>query len=71
MGGGFLMFYNHGDEPNVEFEDGPEPETISVIALRDIAAGEELTYDYDIELWFTPIAAEPPRHRHTRGRQHG
>ena len=54
MGGGFLMFYNHSDHPNIEFCTGPDPETMSVIALRDIAAGEELVYDYGIELWFTP-----------------
>lgn len=54
MGGGFLMFYNHSERPNIEFRTGPDPETMSVIALRDIAAGEELVYDYAIELWFTP-----------------
>lgn len=63
MGGGLLMFYNHSDEPNVEFTDGPEPETMSVIALRDIVAGEELTYDYGVELWFTPAPPEPTSHR--------
>jgi uncharacterized protein len=52
MGGGMLMIYNHSRAPNIEFHTGPEPETMSVIALRDIAAGEELTYDYDVPLWF-------------------
>jgi SET domain-containing protein len=63
MGGGLLMFYNHSDRPNVEFRTGPEPETMSVVALRDVAAGEELTYDYGITLWFTPAppGGEPPR----------
>jgi len=60
MGGGLLMFYNHSDEPNVEFHTGPEPETMSVIALRDIAAGEELTYDYGVPLWFTPAPSAAP-----------
>lgn len=54
MGEGLLMIYNHSGHPNVEFETGPEPDTMSVIALRDIAAGEELTYDYGIALWFEP-----------------
>ncbi len=54
MGGGLLMFYNHSVRPNVEFQTGPQPETMSVIALRDIAAGEELTYDYGVPLWFVP-----------------
>jgi SET domain-containing protein len=58
MGEGLLMIYNHSDNPNIEFETGPEPDTMSVIALRDIAAGEELTYDYGVALWFdaAPVA---------------
>ena len=55
MGGGLLMFYNHSGQPNVQFREGPEPETMAVIALRDIAAGVELVYGYGIELWFTPL----------------
>ena len=54
MGGGLLMFYNHADDPNVEFRDGPEPETMSVVTLRAVRAGEELAYDYGVPLWFTP-----------------
>ena len=55
MGGGLLMFYNHSDDPNIEFETGPEPETMSVITLRDVEAGEELTYDYGVPLWFEKL----------------
>lgn len=55
LGGGLLMFYNHSSQPNVELRDGPEPETMSVFALRDIRAGEELVYDYGIDLWFRPV----------------
>jgi SET domain-containing protein len=58
MGCGLLMIYNHSDEPNIEFRDGPEPESMSVFAIRDVAAGEELMYDYGVPLWFTPA---PPR----------
>ena len=54
MGCGYLMIYNHSARPNIELEDGPDPDTMSVIALRDIMAGEELTYDYDVALWFQP-----------------
>jgi SET domain-containing protein len=61
MGGGLLMFYNHSAEPNVEFHTGPDGESISVVALRDVAAGEELTYDYGVPLWFTPAAADARR----------
>lgn len=56
MGEGLLMIYNHSSDPNVEFETGPEPDTMSVIALRDIAEGEELTYDYGVTLWFEAAA---------------
>jgi SET domain-containing protein len=56
MGCGLLMIYNHSAHPNVEFTDGPEPDTISVVALCAIAAGEELTYDYGVELWFKEAA---------------
>lgn len=36
-----LRFINHSKEPNVEYQDD-----LSVIALRDIRPGEELTHDY-------------------------
>lgn len=42
-GTGVLRFLNHSRSPNVEF-DGPE-----LHALRDIAAGEELCFDYGEE----------------------
>ncbi len=54
LGGGLLMFYNHSITPNVLLRDGPEADTMSVFAARDIRAGEELVYNYDIELWFEP-----------------
>jgi SET domain-containing protein len=51
-------FMNHADEPNCEFPADGE----TGWALRDIAAGEELTCHYAC---FTrgPIAFQPPRHR--------
>ena len=36
-----LRFTNHSANPNVVYYD-----SLRVVALRDIAAGEELTYDY-------------------------
>ena len=41
-----LRFLNHSAQPNAEF-DGPE-----LYALRDIEAGEEITFDYGEE-WAT------------------
>jgi len=37
-------FLNHSDEPNMMTPDGGE----TLIAARDIAAGEELTTDYNV-----------------------
>ena len=50
-------FMNHSESPNVDFSDDA-----SGRALRDIAAGEELTCDYAC---FTEgeIVFQPPRHR--------
>jgi SET domain-containing protein len=45
-GHGTAMFINHSCDPNCETEeiDGK----VWIIALRDIAPGEELTYDYNL-----------------------
>ena len=45
-GFGSAMFINHSCNPNCETED--DNDHIYVIALRDIAAGEELTYEYNL-----------------------
>ena len=45
-GHGMAMFVNHSCDPNCETEEDEEEERIFIIAIRDIAAGEELTYDY-------------------------
>ncbi len=45
-GFGTAMFMNHCCAPNCETEE--EEERIFVVALRDIAAGEELTYEYNL-----------------------
>jgi uncharacterized protein len=45
-GAGMAAFINHSCEPNCETDeiDG----RVWIFALRDIAAGEELTYDYNL-----------------------
>jgi SET domain-containing protein len=45
-GFGAPMFMNHCCEPNCETEE--DDERIFVVALRDIAAGEELVYEYNL-----------------------
>ncbi len=45
-GFGTAMFMNHCCEPNCETEE--DEERIFVVALRNIAAGEELVYEYNL-----------------------
>jgi hypothetical protein len=52
IGLGYLSIYNHGAAPNARLEHHYDSDEISVIATRDIAAGEEITYDYVVPLWF-------------------
>ena len=55
---GHGSFYNHADDPSVEYETHDVLDALVMRARRDIAAGEELTIDYTgggtNELWFTP-----------------
>ncbi|MEJ1969624.1 MAG: SET domain-containing protein-lysine N-methyltransferase [Rhizomicrobium sp.] len=57
IGLGYLSIYNHGAPPNATLDHHYDSDEISVIALRDIAPGEEITYDYVVPLWF-PEASE-------------
>lgn len=52
LGHGFLMLYNHSAKPAAHLEYDFDYKTISMVADRDIAAGEEITFDYDCEIWF-------------------
>jgi len=45
-GFGQAMFINHSCDPNCETQE--EDERIYVVAVRDIAADEELTYEYNL-----------------------
>ncbi len=45
-GFGTAMFLNHCCEPNCETEE--QEGRIFIVALRDIEAGEELTYEYNL-----------------------
>ena len=49
---GLISMINHSDEPNAQFETDIPHKIVRVTALRDIAAGEEVTFDYGIPLWF-------------------
>ena len=56
IGLGYLSLYNHSSAPNAVIEHHYDTREISVIAIRDIAAGEEITYDYVVPLWFAAAA---------------
>ena len=47
---GYGMLYNHSADPNL-FHRTAGRLTIEFVALRDIAAGEELTHDYGPDYW--------------------
>ncbi len=49
---GFAGLLNHSSEPNCTIERDMEGETLDIHSLRDIKAGEELTWDYGIDPWF-------------------
>ena len=51
---GYLMLYNHSDNPNAEFRYHYKKREIDMVALRAIKKGEEITHDYGGDgPWFT------------------
>ena len=52
---GRLSMANHSEQPNTVLRSHYAERLIDWVALRDIAAGEELTFRYRCELWFQPI----------------
>ncbi|MCC7305149.1 MAG: SET domain-containing protein-lysine N-methyltransferase [Alphaproteobacteria bacterium] len=52
MAMGYIMLYNHSEDPNIELESDLAENTVTVVAIRDIRAGEELAWDYGCEIWF-------------------
>jgi SET domain-containing protein len=51
---GLASLVNHSEAANCAFIRHIEALALDVIALRDIAEGEELTFNYGMTLWFTP-----------------
>ncbi|MEZ5814730.1 MAG: SET domain-containing protein-lysine N-methyltransferase [Alphaproteobacteria bacterium] len=52
IGFGYLMLYNHSENPNIKLVRNYEDKTISVIARRSINIGEELVHQYHSGTWF-------------------
>lgn len=49
---GYIMMYNHAAEPNIHLEQDFDEYTMTVTAMRDIKAGEELCWNYNCEIWW-------------------
>ncbi|HWV02332.1 MAG TPA: SET domain-containing protein-lysine N-methyltransferase [Devosia sp.] len=49
---GFAGLLNHSDTPNCKIESDIAGEVLCTYTLRNVAAGEELTWDYGIPPWF-------------------
>jgi SET domain-containing protein len=51
---GPTSFCNHSSNPNCSFHELRETNQMLLMAIDRIFPGEELTIDYDCQLWFTP-----------------
>ena len=49
---GYGSLYNHADEPNAEYIAEAD-DAYTFVAVRDIAAGEQITISYGEEWWAT------------------
>lgn len=53
---GFGSLYNHSREPNADYRKDYAHRTVEIVAVRDIACGEEIVVDYSRggtnPLWF-------------------
>ena len=50
-GSGYLPFYNHSDVPNIRKDGNLLNDTMIVVALKHIKAGEELVGTYSSKSW--------------------
>ena len=51
---GLLALCNHSRRPRARVRRNGARETLDLVALAPITAGEEITIDYDCPLWFAP-----------------
>jgi uncharacterized protein len=52
---GYTSLLSHSFDPNCAFVRHIDALMIDVFAKRPIKAGEELTIDYQMTLWFDPV----------------
>jgi SET domain-containing protein len=53
---GIISLCNHAESPNAEVVCREAEEEMTLVAIRPIAAGEEICIRYRRTLWFTPAA---------------
>jgi SET domain-containing protein len=53
---GVISLCNHAEDPNAEVVCHETELTVTLVALRVIASGEEICIRYRRPLWFTPAA---------------
>jgi len=53
---GAISLCNHAEEPNAEIVCNEAELMVTLMALREIAEGEEICIRYRRPLWFTPAA---------------
>jgi SET domain-containing protein len=53
---GVISLCNHAESPNAEVVCHEAEEEMTLVAIRPIAAGEEICIKYRRTLWFTPAA---------------
>lgn len=51
---GLVALCNHSRRPNARVRRNLAQDTLDMVALSPIAAGEEVTIDYNCPLWFQP-----------------
>jgi uncharacterized protein len=51
---GLVTLCNHASPPNARVERNYARQTLDLLAVAPIAAGDELTIDYGCTLWFEP-----------------
>lgn len=49
---GYLILSNHSATPNIKVENDYESICACATTMRDIKAGEELTWNYACDIWF-------------------
>lgn len=61
---GFGSLYNHSYMPNAEYFTNIEDKSIDVYAIRDILAGEEITFNYNgMPFDNTPVWFDDPEYK--------